>query len=111
MSYTVNVLLRPEKKDKDGLCPVAICVTVNRKRAYKHTGFKLLPKQWGHGKVLSSVPNAVLHNARLKKHAAEVEAALLNIELSGSEVTFLFFSSLIAVRNRSNILFSIYIKI
>lgn len=87
MSYTINAVLRTEKKDKKGLCPVAICVTVNRVRAYKHTGLKLAPEQWGEGKVKSSVPNFSLHNSKIKQNIAEIEAALLAIELSGDEVT------------------------
>lgn len=89
MSYTINAVLRTEKKDKKGLCPVAICVTVNRARAYKHTNLKLTPEQWSNGKVNPSVPNYVLLNARLKKQISDIEALLLEMELNGEEVTHL----------------------
>jgi len=88
MSYSINAVLRTEKKDKNGLCPVALCVTVNRVRAYKHTGLRLFPEQWS-GKVNTSVQNHVLLNARLKQQLSDIEAILLKMQLDGQEVTLI----------------------
>ena len=51
--FTINVVLREDKKDSQGLCPLAVVITINRKRTYKSLGIKVKP----HGCLINPSKN------------------------------------------------------
>ena len=77
--YTVRPVLRTDKPNKQGNCPIAICVTINRKRRYHSVGISVLPAQWdaAKGRVKPSVQNAASYNVRIGNEMGKLEKELL----------------------------------
>lgn len=68
---------------------MSICITINRKRTYQSTGFKILPKDWSFEKneVRNTLANHSLINQSIKNKMNSLEAELLKRDLSGENIS------------------------
>lgn len=80
--YTIRPVLWLHKKNKEGLFPLMIAVTINRKVRYVGTNLRLKESQWSEGAVIN-YPNSTAANAVLRKKISEIEKELLSQELAG----------------------------
>lgn len=90
MASSVKIAPLSHKADKDGLCPIAIRITVNRKIRYIYIGHKVALKDWSErdgGKVKSSVPGHQLINALIARKRSEVSDEMIKTELTRSDFT------------------------
>lgn len=90
MASSVKIAPLSHKADKDGLCPIAIRITVNRKIRYIYIGHKVALKDWSDrdgGKVKSSVPGHQLVNALIARKRSEVSDEMIKTELMRSNFT------------------------
>lgn len=83
----ITPILRNDRPDKNGLCPVLLRVTIGKKRIYKPTSERVSIEAWNDGKVRSFFPNAKAINDKLEKLASELKAELLKEELQDKTVT------------------------
>ena len=84
------VLATWKKSKKDGKCPIHICVNVDNARiAYPSTKRKVLEQDWDERekKVKSSVPNADLINATIRKYISDLESELMAKQLMGHRLS------------------------
>lgn len=72
LNYSIRPVLWTHKKTNKGLCPLKICITINRERAYIKTPYKLRESQFENGKVIG-VYNADVINAFIRKEHREIE--------------------------------------
>lgn len=88
INYTITPLLNTQKKNKKGLCPVRICVSVEGKRTYFATGYKLQESEWNaEKKEIINRDNAKLLNVQLRKEIAEMEQKISLLQIEGRDVT------------------------
>lgn len=87
MLPTIRAVLRKDKINKDGACPIAICVTISRKRTYHNTGIKVPEKYWNGKEVKSGFPNASTINAKLLADISDLQRQLLNTNISNGKIT------------------------
>ena len=87
-SPSIAIILRKEA-NKQGLHPLALRITIDRKTTYKYLGYRLLPKQWDTKKqrVKSSYPNSARLNNVLSKALIKAEDDILNQVASKERVT------------------------
>jgi integrase len=73
---SIKIVLRANKKKKDGTCPLAIRIIKDRKTRYVFTGKYIPEKDWDdqHGRVKKSHENSARLNAYLRKKLYEAEA-------------------------------------
>lgn len=82
--YTVKLILWTHNAGKNGLFPVYLKTTMNRKTSYKATGHFTTEKNWdAKAERLRGGPNATLINARLSKIKSEWEEKLITTQLRG----------------------------
>lgn len=86
---SLKVVLRLNKRKKDGTCPIAIRVTKDRKTRYVFTGQYILEKDWTPelGRVKKSHPNSARLNNLLLKKIAEANDMLLEVETSKDNIS------------------------
>jgi len=74
-SITAKIVLRKDKEDKRGQCPLYLRTTKNRKTKYTFLQLKVEACHWNKvkGLVRTSYPNSVRFNNRLKKIIFEQE--------------------------------------
>jgi integrase len=90
MASSVKIVLLKHKKDKDGTCPIAIRITVNRKVRYIYTGHKVNQKDWSEkdgGQVKNSHPNFKMINTMIANKRADVTNELIKTELERPDFT------------------------
>lgn len=76
--FTVRAVLRKDKENSDGKCPVSICVTIKGKRAYHSTGISTADTNWDKAKGrVKSGTNAAAHNVRIANELSRIERELL----------------------------------
>lgn len=82
MSVTVKLLLRESKQRSDGMAPIYLRITANRKSRYKSTGLRLKPKHWNadRQKVRKSHELASAYNDKLRSIRIEAERAALEAD-------------------------------
>lgn len=105
---SVNALLR-NKTNKQGLHPIVICVTQNRKRSLFHTGQYLDEKFWDSTKrvVKKSHPNSMRINNLISSKLSEVNSILLDcIDTFGENFTLENFKSFQKKSSSSNSFFA-----
>lgn len=105
---SVNTVLR-NKTNNQGLHPIVICVTQNRKRSLFHTGQYLDEKFWDHTKrvVKKSHPNSMRINNLISSKRSEVNSILLDcIAAFGENFTLENFKSLQKKSSSSNSFFT-----
>jgi len=78
-AVTTKIILREDKKDRQGKCPLYLRVTYNRKTKYSYLDLKIDAKFWikDKGRVKSSYPNSVRFNNRLAKVIYDAESKIL----------------------------------
>jgi integrase len=88
MASSLKVVLR-KKKTSDGLYPLAIRITIDRKSSYIHLGYSLGETDWDgvQQKVRKSHPNAVRLNNLLLKKKAEISDKLIALQSEQKNVT------------------------
>lgn len=90
MTPTVTAVLRRDKKNKNGLCPVCVRVFVKGRPSYTSVGVRVLPKEWDDKKrrVQKTHPNANAINLLIVKKLNEIEARSLQTPgLSSRQLT------------------------
>jgi integrase/recombinase XerD len=85
MKYTIRPILRTEKANSEGLCPIYIVFTLNRKRTYIKTGYRIKEANWN-GEV-TGLFNAGLINAEIRKKISDLEREILERKLDGRTVS------------------------
>lgn len=83
--YTIRPVLRKEKINDKGICPIYIVFTLNRKRTYIKTGYKVHEDNW-EGEV-TGLPNAVMINADIRKQITNLEQEILTRKLEGRTIS------------------------
>jgi len=84
LASSIKVAPLTFKKDKNGLCPIAIRITVDRKIHYVYTGQRIDEKHWSEkegGHVKSSHPSYKMINTLIANKRAEVANTLIKAEL------------------------------
>lgn len=86
MASSVKIILR-KKANKEGLYPLAIRITKNRKSRFIYTGKYINIKDWDevNRKVRKSHPNSTRLNNYLKKKESEVSEIAINLETSNND--------------------------
>ncbi len=83
--HTIRPVFWKHKKNKDGLFPLMIAVTIDRKVTYFKTTFRLKLNQWD-GQIINYT-NSKLANATLRQQIAAIEKELLERSFNGEKVT------------------------
>lgn len=85
----IRAILQKQKVDTAGTCPILICITAERKRSYKTTGFRVPAKDWDaeREEIRKSFTNSMLINSRIKSLIAQMEASILKQQLQGQAIT------------------------
>lgn len=83
--YTIRPVLWLHKKNKEGLFPLMICLTIKRKTKYIGTNFRLKENQWN-GSIVNYT-NASSANAVLRKQINDIEHELLQKQLRGEDIS------------------------
>lgn len=86
---SIKVLLRTNKRRKDGSCPIAIRITKDRKARFIFTGQYIHEKDWNdeERKVRKSHPNSARLNNLILGKVAEANNLLLESETSNDNVS------------------------
>ena len=86
---TLKFVLRTEKMDKSGRCPLYLRLTKNRKSKFLSTGVKLLQNQWDEEaqKVKKNYPSSTRMNALLAVKMADASILALEEEKKSHSVT------------------------
>lgn len=84
--FTARAVLRTDKENSKGACPVSICVTMQRKRSYNATGIILHKDSWDSkkGRVKPGAENATVYNLRIGNELARIERELLTAYDAGT---------------------------
>lgn len=85
---TIKIVLR-KKANKQGLFPIAIRITKNRKASFVYTGQYIDIKYWDSSqcKVRKSHPNSVRLNHMISKKLSEVNDSLLEVEVENQSMS------------------------
>lgn len=77
--FTIRAVLRQDKENSKGKCPVSICVTISGKRSHHGTGISVGEKDWDAAKtrVKQGIQNAAAYNVRIGNEIARIERELL----------------------------------
>jgi integrase len=87
-SYTIRPLLWTHKENEEGFSPLKICVTINRKRTYVKTPYKLKEGQWDEDKrEVKNIANASIINAAIRKQITDLEKEILARQLDGRTIS------------------------
>jgi len=88
MASSVKVILH-KKKENDGTHPLAIRITIDRKRTYIYLGFKLQEKDWDEPgqKVRKSHPNSTRLNNLILKKKADASDRMIELQSRDNALT------------------------
>lgn len=88
---TITPVLRKDKADSKGRCPVYVRLEAGNKRSYVSLGFKVLPSQWNlkSRRVRSSHLDADELNGLIEQQVAQSQREKLRLQLDGQEVSAL----------------------
>ncbi len=80
---TVTPILRAQKRDRRGKCPIWLRISDRDGDRYLSLGVKILPSQWNKlkGRVRSGHPNSDRINLLLQRKEAEAEEEILRLQL------------------------------
>ncbi len=86
---SINVILRKDKRKKDGSCPLVIQIIKDRKTKRIPIGHAIHEKDWNEKNkiVKKSHPNSIRLNNLIKKRIAEADDKLLEVEVSNQHFT------------------------
>ena len=84
-----KIFIRKSKKDQDGKCPMAICVTINRKTKTRSLGIKLKEEEWDEKRqvVTKASPNERTLNKFLSNAKLSIENRILELEMRNQVLT------------------------
>lgn len=101
---TTNVLLRTDRQNKAGKCPLNIRITKSRKSAYLPTGIKLEPNEWDPKKqrIKKTYKSHVRANALLKSMLADIENVAYVFDMRKTNYTALMVKDAVIGRNDNN---------
>lgn len=85
-TYTIRPFYWAAKQNAEGVSPIAIIVTIARKKRFFSTGLKVRPEEWKDGRVVVHA-NAGLYNRTIREKIEEIEAEVLSRSLGGEKVT------------------------
>lgn len=86
LNYTIRPLLITSKKNSKGFSPLKICLTINRKRTYISTSYRLLESEWNGEKIINRVNDKIL-NIALRKKIADLENLISLKQIEGRTIT------------------------
>jgi len=72
LNYSIRPVLWTHKANAKGDCPLKICITIDRKRAYKKTPYRLKEYQFRDGLVVG-IHNAAIINAFINREKQAIE--------------------------------------
>lgn len=86
---SVNVMLRKDKLNKKGECPIYVRIISNRQSSYIPTGIKSNPQYWNDkkGKLKSSFPNSTAANNLIDSIVNKVKAVFYNLETTNRRLS------------------------
>jgi site-specific recombinase XerD len=84
--YTIRPVLRKDKANDKGICPIYIVFTLNRKRTYIKTGYKVHEDNWN-DKEVTGLYNASMINADIRKQITALESEILTRKLEGRTIS------------------------
>lgn len=86
---SISVLIRTSKK-KNGLVPITIRITSNRRKSYLSIGHRINPKFWDdeNKKVKKSHPNSVRLNNIIQNYVSKIDNLIIQKEAEGLKVDF-----------------------
>ena len=87
--YTLKLILWKHDPGKNGLYPIYLKTTINRKVSYKSTGHLVSGKDWDekNEKVRRGYPNSMLINARLTTFKNEWDKRIISTQLKGLKIS------------------------
>jgi integrase/recombinase XerD len=88
MASSIKLILR-KKPNKEGLFPLVIRITKNRKSTYLYTGHYIDFKFWDetNRKIKKSHPNSVRLNNLIAKKLAEASETIINLQTNNKELS------------------------
>ncbi len=86
MKVAIKAVLWTYKKSKTDTYPIKICVRLNRKATYIHTGYFVREQDWRNDMVVN-LPNANLINANIRLRLNEIERTVLQKQVKGQSIT------------------------
>lgn len=88
MSSKTKIVLR-KKPNKEGLCPLAVRITKNRRSNYMYLGHYIDTKHWDERRrlVRKSHPNAELLNTLLSSKLAEANKKLIGLQFENEDIS------------------------
>ncbi len=88
MASSIKLILR-KKPNKEGLFPLVIRITKNRKSTYVYSGHYIEEKYWDEAnrKIKKSHPNSVRLNNLLAKKLAEASDTIIDLQTNHKEVS------------------------
>ena len=88
MSSKTKIVLR-KKPNKEGLCPLAVRITKNRRSNYMYIGHYIDSKHWDENRrlVRKSHPNAELLNTLLSSKLSEANKKLIRLQCENQDIS------------------------
>ena len=86
---SVKFILRTDKTDNNGYCPIYIILIKDRKKKYVSTGIKAKESQWDdeQKKVRKNFPNSARTNALLLQKLADASGTVADMERKSKSVS------------------------
>lgn len=81
---TIEVVLRKDKANKKGECPIAVRINAGNKVSYKSLGIRVLPEQFSNGRVANTKLAAYL-NAIIDKYVTDLRIKVLTKQAEGEQ--------------------------
>lgn len=84
MATSIKPVLRLDKMKADGMAPLYIRITTNRKTSYRSVGISLNPKHWDatSGRIKNGHPNSARANHKLAQSLAELNDVVYEHEIA-----------------------------
>lgn len=85
MAYSMKLVLREDKADSNGRCPIFLRVTVDRKSSYLFTGVNVKPQNWKDNKqtIKTGLLSHAQDNGLLEWYAGSAKTAVLELLEAG----------------------------
>lgn len=89
LKYTVRLLLWENDPDRNGLLPIYICVTINRKRAYIATGIVIAKNAWepANERIAKGHRLNAEYNADLSTRKQKIVQMIAEAQVKGEMIT------------------------
>lgn len=87
-TFTVVPVLQEFRMNAQGLCPVAIRVTIARKSTYRSTSLRIRPEHWDASKKeVIGTDNCRLLNAAIRKQMTQVHTELMSRQVTDQPIS------------------------